>query len=158
VFFDGSQEWRYAGQLTFTSEDEKDSLALGTSLGRGKFDASRPNGPVQGITTIGLAYEPFGRNHFNVFDLVYTPKGHDKLPFAYERIYGYQQGVPATATGSPLNFNGTSGTASWFSLVKYVNYNFSDQLGGILRLEAFYDAEGSRTGFEGWYWAGTAGL
>jgi hypothetical protein len=158
VFFDGSQEWRFVGSLTVNSDDEKDSVTFGTSLGRGKFNTSQPNGPAQGITTIGLAYEPFGRNNFNVFDLVYTHKVDDKLSVAFETIYGYQQGVPAIATGSPLNFNGTSGTASWFSLVKYVNYNFSDQLGGILRLEAFYDAEGSRTGFEGWYWAGTAGL
>jgi hypothetical protein len=158
VFFDGSQEARYMGAINWTSDDEKTTLALATSLGRGKFDASRPNGPAQGITTIGLAYEPFGRNNFNVFDLVYTQKIDDQFSVAFEAIYGYQQGVPAVATGSITNFNGTSGTCTWLSLVKYLNYNFSEQLGGILRLEAFYDAEGSRTGFEGWYWAGTAGL
>jgi hypothetical protein len=158
VFFDGSQEWRYAGVLTLNSDEGRDSLSLGTSVGRGKFNASRPNGPAQGVTTIGLAYEPFGRNNLNVFDLVYTHKFDDQFSIAFEALFGYQQGVPAIATGSPLNFNGTSGTASWLSLVKYLNYNFSEQLGGIIRLEAFYDAEGSRTGFEGWYWAGTAGL
>lgn len=158
VFFDGSQEWRYAGQLILTSDDEKTSLALGTSLGRGKFDASRPNGPAQGITTIGLAYEPFGRNNMNVFDVVYTQKVDDNLAVAFEAIFGYQTGVPAAATGSPLNFNGASGTATWLSLVKYYTYTFSEQLSGIVRGEAFYDAVGQRTGFEGWYWAGTAGL
>ena len=158
VFFDGSQEWRYAGQVSMISEDEKSTLSLGTSLGRGRFDTSRPNGPAQGITTLGLAYEPFGRNNFNVFDLVYTQKVDDYFSFAFETIFGYQTSVPAAATGSVDNFNGGAGTATWVSFVKYLNYNFSEQLSGILRGEAFYDAEGSRTGFEGWYWAATAGL
>ena len=57
-----------------TSDDEKSSLTLGTSVGRGKFNAGRPNGPAQGITTLGLAYEPAGRNNINVFDVVYTQK------------------------------------------------------------------------------------
>ena len=41
--------------------------------------------------------------------------------------------------------------------MKYLNYNFNEQMSGIIRAEAFYDAEGSRTGFEGWYCAGTVG-
>lgn len=158
VFFDGSQEWRYAGQATYTSDDGNDSLSLGTSLGRGKFNAGRPNGPAQGITTIGLAYEPAGRNNINVFDVVFTHKFDDSFSTALELIYGYQQCVPATATGNAGNFNGTSGTAHWGSVVKYLTYNFSDQLTGITRLEAFWDAEGQRTGFEGVYYAGTLGL
>ena len=158
VWFDGSQEWRYAGQIVMTSEDGNSSLALGTSVGRGKFNTGHPAGPAQGYTTLGLAYEPAGRNNINVFDLVYTQKLSDDLSYALEVIYGYQYGVPAGATGSAANFNGAHGTAHWFGAVKYLTYNFSDEMSGILRGEYFYDAEGQRTGFEGGYWAGTAGL
>ncbi|HEX3152422.1 MAG TPA: outer membrane beta-barrel protein [Gemmataceae bacterium] len=158
VFFDGSQEWRYVGAYTLTSDDEKTTMVFGTSLGRGKFNAARPNGPAQGVTTLGLAYEPVGRNNFNVFDLTVAQKVDDNFSVGFEAIYGYQQCVPAAATGNALNFGGTAGTAHWLSLVKYLNYNFSDQVSGVARAEAFYDAEGSRTGFEGWYYAGTLGL
>jgi hypothetical protein len=158
VFFDGSQEWRYQGQVVMTSEDEKDSLAVAADVGRGKFNASRPNGPLQGVTTIGTAYEPFGRNNINVFDLVYTHKVDDKLSYAFEALYGYQQGVPAIATGSAANFGGASGTCNWASLVTYLNYSYSDKLSSILRLEAFCDAQGQRTGFEGIYYSATYGI
>ena len=105
-----------------------------------------------------MAYEPFGRNNINAFDLVYTQKLSDDLSYALEVIYGYQQGVPAAATGSAANFNGTSGTAHWGSVVNYLTYNFSEQMSGIVRAEVFNDAQGQRTGFEGWYYAGTLGL
>jgi len=157
VFFDGSQEPRFVGSYTTTSEDDKTSLTLGASLGRGKFNAGRPNGPAQGITTIGLAYEPAGRNNLNCVDVVLTQKFDDTYSAAFEAIYGWQQGVPAAATGSPDNFNGFSGTAHWASFVKYFMVNFDEHLTGQVRAEAFYDAEGSRTGFEGWYCAGTVG-
>jgi Putative beta-barrel porin-2, OmpL-like. bbp2 len=65
--------------------------------------------------------------------------------------------VPAVATGSVANFNGTSGTSDWVSFVKYYFVDFDDRTRGQLRLEAFYDSEGSRTGFEGWYYAATLG-
>ena len=158
VFFDGSQEWRYAGQFVLTSDDEKRSFAFGTSFGQGRFNPDMPNGPAQGITTVGLAYEPFGRNNMNVFDLVYTNKLSDECTFALEAVYGYQTNVPAGATGNANNFNGGSGTASWGSIVNYYTYAFSEKFTGITRLEAFYDAEGQRTGFEGWYYAGTLGV
>jgi hypothetical protein len=157
VWFDGSEELRYMGQVIMTSDDGNTSLSLGTSLGRGKFNAGRPNGPAQGVTTIGLAYEPFGRNNYNAFDVVFTQKYDDTFSTAFEFDYCYQQGVPAIATGSPRNFGGASGTADWLSFVKYFIVNFDDRTAGQVRLEAFYDAVGQRTGFEGWYYAATLG-
>ncbi len=164
TFLDGSDELRFIGAITFTDDEKNNSLTLGTTLGRGKFNAGRPNGPAQGTTTLGLAYEPAGRNNINVFDLVYTHKMSDDLSYAVELIYGYQQGVPAGAAGirNPgdvgANFNGTSGTAHWGSIVNYLTYNFSETTSGIARFEIFHDAQGQRTGFEGCYYAGTLGL
>jgi len=158
VFFDGSDELRFVGNLIWQSDDGSDRFTIGTSLGRGKFNAGRPNGPAEGITTIGLAYEPFGRNNFNDFDMVYVRKWDDFFTTATEFTYGYQQGVPAGATGSTSNFNGGSGTADWWSITQYFIYNFTEQVGSIARLEVFEDVQGSRTGFEGVYYAGTLGL
>jgi hypothetical protein len=158
VFFDGSQEWRYAGQAVWTSDDESTTVAFGTSVGRGRFDPSRPSGPAQGITTIGLAYEPLGRNNMNVFDLVYTTKLAEKTRYAFEAIYGYQTDVPAVATGSAANFGGGTGTARWCSLVNYLFHDFTDQWTGVARFEIFNDYQGQRTGFEGTYYSATLGL
>jgi Putative beta-barrel porin-2, OmpL-like. bbp2 len=159
VFFDGSDEWRFVGALTKTFNDGDDSLTFGTSLGRGKFNANRPTPVSQ--NTIGLAWEPAGRNNINVFDLVYTHKVSDDLNYAFEAIYGYQTNVPSGATGLPglgTNFNGGAGTAHWVSVVNYLTYTFSDELSGILRYEMFNDIHGQRTGFEGLYCATTLGL
>lgn len=158
TFLDGSDELRFIGAITFTDDDKNNSLTLGTSVGRGKFNTGKPRGPAQGYTTVGLAYEPAGRNNINVFDVVYTTKLSDELSYAVELIYGYQQGVPAGATGDVGNFNGAHGTAHWGGIVKYLTCTFSEQLSGIARGEIFYDAQGSRTGFEGTYYAGTLGL
>ncbi len=158
VFFDGSQKWRYEGQILLTSDDEKQTLALSTTFGDGKFDATKPHGPVQGYTTIGLAYEPFGRNNINVFDVVYTNKLTDDCTVALEGIYGYQTDVPAIATSSITNFNGGTGTAQWGGAVGYLQYNFNDKWSSCTRLEVFRDCQGQRTGFDGTYYAGTFGL
>ena len=158
VFFDGSQKWRYSGQILLTSDDQTQTLALSTSFGDGKFDTSRPHGPVQGYTTVGLAYEPFGRNNMNVFDLVYSNKVTDDLTLALEAIYGYQTDVPAIATSSITNFGGGTGTAEWGGAVGYVQYNFSEKWAGTTRFEVFRDCQGQRTGYDGTYYAGTVGL
>jgi hypothetical protein len=158
VFFDGSQEWRYSGTLALTSDDEKTALIFGTTIGRGRFEPTRTHGPDKGITTIGVAYEPAGRNNINVFDAVLTHTFDEKFSVALEGIYGYQTNVPAAATGSADNFGGANGTARWASAVGYAFYNLTDHWTLQARAEAFYDAEGQRTGFEGLYYSGTLGL
>lgn len=155
VFFDGSDEWRFVGATTWAQDDT--SITFGMSLGRGRFNANRPTPPTQ--TTLGLAFEPAGRNNINVFDLLLTQKLSDDLSYALELIYGYQTNVPAAAAGAGgTNWGGVSGTAHWGSVVNYLTYNFSEQLSGVFRQELFYDAQGQRTGFEGLYCASTVGL
>ncbi len=158
VFFDGSDELRFIGALTQTFNDGNDAVTLGTSVGRGSFNAGKPRPSTPTGTIAALAYEPFGRNNINVFDLVYTHKVNDDLSLATELIYGYQNGVPAAATGSAANFGGGTGTAHWFSVVNYATCKLNDKVSSILRFENFYDAEGQRTGFEGLYTATTLGL
>ncbi len=150
---DGSGEVRFVGALTWTSTDKKTSATLGTSFGRGSFNANEPFNPA----TIGLQTEPAGRNNINVFDLLITRQCTEKFSYAIEAIYGYQNGVPANVPGGIIATNKFSGTAHWGSIVQYLNYDFNDKLRGIIRVETFDDFEGQRTGFEGLYTAVTVG-
>jgi hypothetical protein len=169
VFLDPSQEARFVGSLTWLSVDKRDSVTFGTSVGRGKFNSGDPFAPQ----TSALMSEDVGRNNINVFDLVWTHVLTSKLGYAVEVIYGYQTGVPTTAlinaqaaaagttpdvVGAIVKDNATNGTAHWGSVCQYLNYSFTDKLGGILRFELFDDFEGQRTGFEGLYTAVTTGL
>jgi hypothetical protein len=151
---DESQELRFVGAVSYTSDDKKSGLTFGTSVGRGKFNAGDPFNPA----TTGLLSEPAGRNNINVFDLVGTRQINDKLGYAFETIYGYQTGVPANVPGGIIATTRTSGTAHWGSIVQYLNYDFGEKVRGILRVETFNDFEGQRTGFEGLYTAVTGGF
>src|SRR5262249_11339496 len=89
VFGDPAEELRFVGKLQWTSPDKRDTVALGTSLGRGKFNAGEPFAAA----TVATANEPAGRNNVNVFDLVYTHAFNPRLGYALEALFGYEYGV-----------------------------------------------------------------
>ena len=155
VFLDSpAQELRFVGAVTYTSFDKRDIVTLGTTIGRGKFNAGKPYDPA----TISEQFEPAGRNNLNVFDLVWTHTFHSRLSYAAELLYGYQYGVPANVPGGIISKNVTEGTAHWGSLAQYVNYQITPELQSITRFEVFDDFDGQRTGFEGVYTAVTTGF
>ena len=154
---DPAETWRGLAKIAYASDDKKTNIALATSLGHGKFNVGQRFEPA----TLALAYEPAGRNNINVFDLTFSQELSDELTTAFEAIYGYQTGVPANVLGGLIDTSksaGQSGTAQWLSFVKYFLYKFNDSVTGVARAECFQDFQGQRTGFEGVYWAGTAGL
>jgi hypothetical protein len=154
IYFGGAgQQWRGVGALKWTSPDEgRDTITVAASVGRGAFDPGHP----YASSTFALANEPFGRNNFNAFDLVWTHKIDDTWSTAVEMIYGYQTNVvPAAAPG--LGGPG-AGTCHWASAAGYVFYNLSEQVTLTTRLEGFDDFQGQRTGFEGLYLSATAGV
>jgi hypothetical protein len=160
VFFgDPSEEWRFLGAVTWTSEDSNDSWTFGTSYGRGKFNAGDPFCPA----TFSTMSECAGRNNINVFDLVYTHKICDRYSYAVEGIYGYQYGVPTTLAvgpiaGAAISTSRFSQNAEWASLCQYFTVNHTDKVSSILRAEVFDDFDGQRTGFDGVYYAVTYGI
>lgn len=155
VFIDPAEEIRFVGSLTWTSDDEKDTVAFGTTFGRGKMNVGEPYAPA----TVGLQTEPAGRNNINVFDLVWKHTFTECFSYGLELIYGYQTGVPVGVPGGIVGTPGTpSGTAHWASCVNYFNYKWNDKLSSVLRAEVFDDFEGQRTGFEGLYTAVTFGV
>lgn len=151
-FGDPSEELRFVGNIRWVQPGGRNTITLATSLGRGKFNPAYPSPPQQ--TTIGLATEPFGRNNFNAFDLVWTHLINPVLSYNLEAIYGYQYNVPqaAMAVGS------SNGFADWFSAAHYLFWTISPKWSSIVRFETFDDCQGERTGFAGLYVALTTGV
>ncbi len=154
-FGDPSEELRFVGNVKWTQPGGRNTVTLATSLGRGKFNPAYPTPPYQ--TTVALATEPYGRNNFNAFDIVYTHAFSSVLSYNMEGIYGYQYNVPAAAMSSPPA-NGSNGFANWFSVAHYLFYTYSPKVGAILRFENFDDFQGQRTGYSGLFTAVTGGV
>ena len=154
VFPDAAEETRFMGKVQWTSDSKRDSIAFGTSIGRGKFDSGAPFAP----STVSTPDEPAGRNNINVFDVVYTHTFSLVLSYALESIYGYQYGVPANVPGGIIKEDATEGTAHWGSICNYLFYTIDPHWSAGLRLEFFDDFEGQRTGYEGLYTALTGGV
>jgi len=154
VFFDPAQEARFVGAMTWKSDDEKDTVTFATSVGRGKFNTGQPFNPA----TFGLQSEGAGRNNINVFDLVWLHTINDKASYAVEAIYGYQTGVPGNGAGVIGDPPIPSGTANWWGVAQYFNYQLCEKLGSVFRAEVFDDVDGQRTGFEGLYLGLTYGV
>jgi hypothetical protein len=149
---DPSEELRFVGNIKWTQPGARNTVTFATSLGRGKFNPSFATPPNQ--TTTALATEPFGRNNFNAFDLVFTHVFTPVLSYNMEAIYGYQFNVPQDA----LAVGSYNGFANWFAVAHYLFYTYSPKLGAIIRYENFDDAQGQRTGFAGLYTAVTGGI
>jgi hypothetical protein len=152
-FGDPAEEMRFVGNLRWVQPGGgRNTVTIAASIGRGKFNPAFATPPNQ--TTTALATEPFGRNNFNAFDLVYTHTFSPVFSYNLEAIYGYQTNVPQAALG----VGSVNGFANWFSAAHYLFYTFSPKLTGILRYEDFDDFQGQRTGFPGLYMAVTGGL
>ncbi|MEZ6140164.1 MAG: outer membrane beta-barrel protein [Zavarzinella sp.] len=154
VFIDPAQEIRFVSAMKWTTTSKRDTVSFGSSVGRGKFNTSRPfNAP-----TTASAVEPAGRNNENVFHILYTHAFGYKLGYALEALYGYQTNVPANVPGGIVDLRNRPMNAQWYSFANYLTYQMSDQMGALFRLEFFNDLNGQRTGFEGWYVSSTLGL
>jgi hypothetical protein len=151
-FGDPSEELRFAGNIKWTQSGGRNIVQFGTSLGRGKFNPAYPTPPQQ--TTVALATEPFGRNNFNIFDLLFTHVFSSVLSYNLEILYGYQYNVPQAA----LAISDPSGFANWLSVLHYFYYDVSPRMRLIGRWEDFDDFQGQRTGSAGLYNAVTGGL
>jgi hypothetical protein len=151
-FGDPAEELRFAGNVKWTQTGGRNVVQLGTSLGRGKFNPAYPTPPQQ--TTNALATEPFGRNNFNTFDLLYTHLFNSVLSYNLEIMYGYQYNVPQAS----LPISDPGGFTDWFSILHYFFYDINSRLRLIGRWEDFDDIQGQRTGFAGLYNAVTGGF
>jgi hypothetical protein len=151
-FGDPSEELRFLGNIRYVQPGGRNTVTVATSLGRGKFNPSFATPPNQ--STVALATEPFGRNNFNAFDVVYTHLFSSVLSYNLEAIYGYQYNVPQAA----LALGSRNGFANWYSAAHYLFWTITPRWSSVIRYENFVDAQGQRTGFAGLYTAITGGV
>ena len=128
IFIDRADNPTFVGSVKWTASDQRDSVLFNVILGSGRFDQAQD------------FHNP------DLFDLIYTHKFSDRLTYLSEALVGFTTNVPAI------------GTAEWFGLPNYLNFQWTPRLAGNVRLEVFDDIQGQRTGFPGVYEDVTAGL
>lgn len=128
VFIDPAATPTYIGSIKWAPPNGRDSVLASVIVGSGRFNQA----------------ENF--NNPQIFDLVYTHRFNDRYSYVLNALFGYQTNVPDI------------GTATWFTFVNYLTYQFTPRLSGTTRLDLFNDADGQRTGFAGLYTTLTAGL
>ncbi len=158
VFVGPAEEGRVFAYIKWSGPANQDTVTLGTTLGRGKFNTGQPFAPA----TVSLAFEPAGQNNFNSFDLVWSHTFTRQWSYVLETQYSYQTCVPANVPGGIIRPGVLSGTAHWVSAVHYLICEVTSRFRFVFRYETFDDVDGQRTGFVGvdnnftvggnWYW------
>ena len=155
-FIDEHYKWGYIGGFSWTSKDEKTSLAFTCVWGPNQFPSQLPaNQPIYptgyvnvpsiaGLRQSGLCSQ---RSH-TLHDWVFTHKWNDKLTQVIETDQGMERAIPGL--GAPIvngvPQNGTPKQDTWYSFGNWFLYNFSDKFMGVWRSEVFWDTNGARTG------------
>jgi hypothetical protein len=127
-FIDPVDNPTFVGSVKWTASDQRDSVLFNVILDDGRFNQAQD------------FHNP------EIFDLIYTHKFSDRFTHLSEALFGFTTNVPAI------------GTAEWFGLPNYFNYQCTPRLATNLRLEIFDDIQGQRTGFPGLYEDVTAGV
>jgi hypothetical protein len=120
-FIDPVDNPTFIGSVKWTASDQRDTVLFNAILDDGRFNQARD------------FHNP------ELFDLIYTHKFSDRFTYLSEALFGFTTNVPAI------------GTAEWFGLPNYFNYQWTPRLATNLRLEIFDDIQGQRTGFPGLY-------
>jgi hypothetical protein len=120
----------YLGQLRWAPKDGDSAVAFNVVLTQPKFI------PSENFTL------------YNCFNVVATHKFTDKLSWALDATYSYEEDAPVPG----------SGFADWYGAANYLIYSHTDTVASTLRAEVFNDSTGVRTGFEGLYTEVTYGV
>ena len=127
-FFNDATRATYIGQLKWAPKDGKTTVAFGTSITKPSYDTDK------------------AFNYYNVYNLQLTHKITDKLQYIADASYSHTDNTPGT------------GFANLYGLVNYLLYDVTDKLQSKVRVEAFNDEQGYRTGSKGLYTAATYGV
>ncbi|WP_148594018.1 outer membrane beta-barrel protein [Aquisphaera giovannonii] len=147
--------WGYIGGFSWTSKDDKTSMAFTCVWGPNQYPSFLPanqqiypTGYVNIPSVAGLNNPGYKRNDRTLFTTVLTHKWNDKLTQVLETDQGWERDVPGL--GSPI-VNGVVQNAkakqeTWYSFGNWFLYSFSDKFMGVWRSEVFWDTNGARTG------------
>ncbi len=154
-FINERYQWGYIGGFSWTSRDERTSLAFTSVWGPNQYPSFLPStqqyyatGYVNVPSIAGLDNPGYHRNDRTLFTTVLTQRWSDKLTQVIETDQGWERSVPGLA--SPIVDgvvqNGASKSAQWQSFGNWFLYSFNDKLTGVWRSEIFWDQQGVRTG------------
>lgn len=120
--------WDFLGGATFTSDDENTSLAVSLITG--------DTNETDNINT-------------TMYSVVLSHNFTDKLHYVLQHDFGVAQNGSFTNNGQ---------NADWYGVNQYLTYDLSDKLSTGIRAEWFRDSAGYRTGYDGNFYAVTAGV
>jgi hypothetical protein len=146
--------WGYIGGFSWTSKDDKTSLAITCVWGPNQFPSMLPanqpiypTGYVNVPSIAGLNNPGYHRNDRTLFTSVLTHKWNDKFTQVMETDQGWERAVPGGGADE-VNFvpiNGKPANASWYSFGNWFLYSFNEKFMGVWRSEVFWDQSGVRT-------------
>ena len=128
VFFGPAAEPTFVGGFIWFSESGRTNLKFMTVLGSGAFNTAQM------------------WDNRNIFDVVLRHQFGERLFYAAEGLFGYENNVPGI------------GSAQWYGAVQYLTYQINEKLAPTIRVELFDDPQGERTFFPGLYTAFSAGI
>jgi hypothetical protein len=155
-------KWGYIGGLSWTSEDEKTTLAFTAVWGPNQFpkflpgnQQIYPTGYVNIPSLAGQRNPGYGRNDRTLFTTVLTHKWSDKLTQVLESDQGWERSIPGLASAGA---NGAAGSEQWYSFGNWFLYEFHKKFTGVWRSEWFRDNGGARTGYSDNFYEFTLGM
>ena len=152
----------HTGVNAITQINDDWSISNGIVVGSDNFfgDAMRPTyighlawAPKNGKNTAALnvvitdpTYDTrHAFNFYNTYNFQFTHKFTDKLQYIADATYSHENNTPV-------------GFANWYGVANYLLYDVTDKLQSKVRVEAFNDEQGFRTGSKGLYTAATYGV
>ena len=141
--------WGYIGGFSWTSEDDRTTLAMTCVWGPNQYPSFLPanqqffpTGYVNIPDLAGLRNPGYWRNDRTLFTWVGTHKWNDRLTQVVETDQGWERSIPGLGSGGA---NGAPRDATWFSFGNWFLYEFNPKLTGVWRSEVFWDPQGART-------------
>jgi len=157
-------KWGYIGGFTWTSEDDKTSIAMTALCGPQQFPRMLPGnqpiyptGYVNVPSVAGQVNPGYGANTRTLFTTVLTRKWTDKLTQVMETDQGWEKNVPGLGA-NPVGSSGAVRDEQWYSFGNWFLYSFNEKITGVWRSEWFRDHGGARTGYSDNFYEMTLGL
>jgi hypothetical protein len=140
--------WGFIGGASWTSKDEKTTLATTVIWGPNQFPSQLPgnqqlypDGYVNTPSIAGLPNPGYFRNDRTLFTTVVAHKWNDTLTQVVESDQGWERAIPGLGSGGA---NGRPRGATWFSFGNWFLVDLSPKLTGVWRSEIFWDPQGAR--------------
>jgi hypothetical protein len=154
-FFNERYKWGYIGGFSWTSEDERTSIAFTTVWGPNQYPTFLPSnqqlyttGYLNIPTLAGVNNPGYQYNDRTLFTTVLTHQWTDKITQVVETDQGWERNVPGLASSivDGVVQNGAAKSAQWQSFGNWFFYTFNEKWTGVWRSEVFWDQQGGRTG------------